>query len=111
MLTIASLGMLVYGLYSLIEGCIYLFGTGDLEWWASLWLIVAVGTLIPAAIFVRASIPGGLALAISSFLALQSISLHNAGHIYGQVLIFPQLSQASFAILLIIAAHVGWESG
>jgi len=106
----AALGMLAYGLYSLIEGCIYLFGTGTLEWWASLWLIVAGGTLILAAMFVRASIPGGLALAIASLLALQSISLHNAGHIYGQVLVFPQLSQAFFAILLVIAAHVGWGS-
>lgn len=110
MLIISSLGMLSYGIYSLIEGCGYLLGTGALEWWASLWLMVAGGTLILAAIFVRASMPGGLALALSCLLALQSISLHNAGHINGHVLILPQLSQASFATLLVIAAYVGWET-
>ena len=110
MLAAAALGMVLYGLYSLVGGAADLLGSGPLEWWADLWLMVAGAMLVCGAIFVRASMPGGLALAVAGLLALQSISLHNAGHLYGQVLLLPQLLRLLFAGLLVALAWFGWES-
>ena len=110
MLTTAALGMTLYGLYSILAGLADLLGTGVLEWWAALWLAAGGATLILGAVFVRASMPGGLALAIAGLLALQSISLHNAGHLYSQVILTPQLTRAVFASLLVALAYFGWDS-
>ncbi len=110
MLAAAALGMVLYGLFSLVEGVADLLGSGPLEWWADLWLMVGGAMLVGGAIFVRASMPGGLALAVAGLLALQSISLHNAGHLYGQVLLLPQLLRLLFAALLVALAWFGWES-
>ena len=74
-------------------------------WWPG------VATLVFGAAFVRVSIPGGLALAIAGLLALQSISLHNASHLYGQVVLLPQFARALFAGLLVALAYFGWDSG
>ena len=110
MLTLASLGMVLYGLYSIVAGLIDLLGAATLEWWANLWLMVAGATLLLGAVFVRISMPGGLALAVGGLLALQSISLHNANHLYGQVVLLPQLARALLAGLLIALAYFGWGS-
>ena len=110
MLTASALGMVFYGLYSGILGVVDLVWTMRLEWWADLWLIVAGSVLALAAAFVRISMPGGLALAVGGLLALQSISLHNASHLYGQIALTPQLAQASLALLLVVLAYFGWES-
>ena len=110
MLAAAALGMVLYGLFSLVEGVAGLLGSGPLEWWAAVWLMVGGAMLVGGAIFVRASMPGGLALAVAGLLALQSISLHNAGHLYGQVLLLPQLLRLLFAALLVALAWFGWES-
>ena len=109
MLTAAALGMALYGLYSVLAGVIDLLGAGALEWWANLWLIVAGGILVCGAVFVRASMPGGLALATAGLLALQSISLHNAGHLYGQVVLLPELTRLLLAGVLVGLAYVGWD--
>ena len=110
MLPTAALGMLLYGLFSALEGALDLLSAGPLEWWADLWLIFAGATLICGAVLVRASMPGGLALAIAGLLALQSISLHNAEHLYGYVHAFPQIMRLVFAGLLVALACGGWES-
>ena len=109
MLTVATLGLAVYGLYSMVAGVVDLFGSGPLEWWASLWLMVAGGILVCSAVFVRASIPGGLALATAGLLALQSISLHNAGHLYGQVVLLPELARLLLGTALVGLAYAGWD--
>ena len=112
MLPTAALGMLLYGLFSLLAGALDLLGPGplELEWWADLWLIFAGATLMCGAVLVRASMPGGLALAIAGLLALQSISLHNAEYLYGHVHAFPQIMRLIFAGLLVALAYGGWES-
>ena len=110
MLTTSALGMAFYGLYSVATGIADLVGGMQLEWWANLWLIVAGFILVLAAAFVRVSMLGGLALAVGGLLALQSISLHNAGHLYGNVALEAQLARATMAGLLVAFAYVGWES-
>ena len=111
MLTTAAIGMALYDLYSLLAGMADLLGATRLEWWANLWLIVAGGVLVLAAAFVRAALPGGLALAVAGLLALQSISLHNASHLYGHVLLLPRLAQALLGVLLAALSYFGWSQG
>lgn len=111
MLSISALGMASYGLYSIVVGTADLLGGVTLEWWANVWLVLAGTTLLLAAVFVRGSTPGGLALAISALLGLQSISLHNDPHVYGQLLLLPQVARALFGAALILLAHLGWGSG
>ena len=103
MLQAAALGMAIYGLYSIVVGAADVL---DLEWWANLWLVVAGAMLLLAAIFVRASMPGSLALAIGGLLGLQSIS---DPHAYGQLLVIPQVARAVFAGALVLLARLGWE--
>ena len=109
MLTIAALGMALYGLYSIGAGVADLLGAGPLEWWADLWLIAAGGILFCGAVLVRASTPGGLALATAGLLALQSIGLHNAGHLYGQVILPAELARLALGALLVSLAYAGWD--
>ena len=110
MLTVAAIGMAFYGLYSAALGLVELVATSRLEWWASLWLIGCGTILTIAAAFVRVSMPGGLALAVAGLLALQSIGLHNALHLYGQVAIEPQIVRATVGGLLVVLAYLGWDS-
>jgi len=110
MLSISALGMASYGLYSIVVGTADLLGGVTLEWWANIWLVLAGTTLLLAAVFVRGSTPGGLALAISALLGLQSISLHNDPHVYGQLLLLPQVARALFGAALILLAYLDWGS-
>lgn len=110
MLTTASLGMALYGLYSILAGVTDLVAATRLEWWANLWLMGAGTVLVLGAAFVRVSMPGGLALAVGGLLALQSIGLHNAGHLYGRVLLVPELARATLALSLVALAYFGWDS-
>ncbi len=108
MLRAAALGMLVYGVYDVVVGVADLIGSGTLEWWANLWRMLSGGVLALAAALVRVSLPGGLALAVSGLLGLQSISLHNDPHVYGELLLAPQLARAGFSALLVALAYFGW---
>jgi hypothetical protein len=110
MLTAASLGMALYGLYSILAGVTDLVAATQLEWWANLWLISAGIMLMLGAAFVRVSLPGGLALAVGGLLALQSIGLHNAGHLYGRMFLIPELARAALALALAALAYFGWDS-
>ena len=109
MLTTATLGMVVYGVYSILVGVTDFVTAAQLEWWADVWLIGAGAMLALGAAFVRVSMPGGLALAVGGLLALQSISLHNAGHLYGQVSLISELARALLAASLIALAYFGWD--
>ena len=109
MLTVSALGMALYGLYSIVVGVADLLGAGPLEWWANLWVIFAGAILMCGAVFVRASMPGGLALATAGLLALQSISLHNAGHLYGQVIVVTELARLLLGGVLVGLAYAGWD--
>ena len=108
MLAAAAAGMFLYGVYAVFAGLADLLFIGALEWWANLWGIFAGAILALAAVFVRISLPGGLALAIAGLLGLQSISLHNDSLYYDQLL-WTQAARAGFSILLVALAWYGWE--
>lgn len=110
MLPAAALGMLLYGLHDIVAGAADLLAGTVPEWWAAAWRMLAGAMLALAALFVRASIPGGLALAVGGLLGLQSISLHNDPHIYGDLLLWPQALRAAFSTALVALAWLGWES-
>ena len=108
MLRAAALGMFLYGLHDVVVGSADLIGAGTPEWWANVWRMLAGTTLLFAAVLVRVSMPGGLALAIAALLGLQSISLHNDPHFYGRLLLLPQVLRAVFSITLVGLAYLGW---
>ena len=108
MLRAAALGMFLYGLHAVAAGAVDLVGAGALEWWAGLWRLLSGAALMLAAALVRVSMPGGLALAVAGLLGLQSISLHNDPHLYGRLLLWPQLARAVFAAVLVGLAYFGW---
>jgi hypothetical protein len=109
MLRAAALGMFLYGLHDVIVGGADLIGAGTLEWWANAWRMLAGAMLLFAAVLVRVSMPGGLALAVAALLGLQSISLHNDPHFYGGLLLLPQAMRAAFSCALIALAYFGWD--
>ena len=106
---VAALGMAFYGLYSLATGVLDLLGSGPLEWWADMCLVAAGSMLVCGAVLVRASMPGGLALATAGLLALQSLSLHNAGHLYGRVVLLFELARLILGAVLVALAYFGWN--
>lgn len=108
MLRAAALGMFLYGLHDVVVGSADLIGAGTLEWWANAWRMLAGAMLLFAAVLVRVSMPGGLALAVAALLGLQSISLHNDPHFYGRLLLWPQVLRAVFSIVLVGLAYFGW---
>ena len=110
MLAAAALGMLLYGLHDIIAGAADLLRGVVPEWWAAAWRMLSGGLLALAALFVRASVPGGLALAVAGLLGLQSVSLHNDPHVYGDLLLWPQAARAVFSIILVALAWFGWET-
>ena len=110
MLPAAALGMLLYGLHDIVAGAADLIAGTVPEWWAAAWRMLAGAMLALAALFVRASLPGGLALAVAGLLGLQSISLHNDPHVYGELLLWPQASRAVFSAALVALAWLGWET-
>ena len=63
MLTIATLGMAGYGLYSLGSGLLDLLWTSRLALFANLSAISLGAMLVLAGLFIRAVLPGSLALA------------------------------------------------
>ena len=110
MLRAAALGMFLYGLHDVVVGAADLLGAGTLPWWANVWRMLAGAMLLFAAVLVRVSMPGGLALAVAALLGLQSISLYNDAHFYGRLdlMILPQILRAGFAATLVALAHFGW---
>jgi hypothetical protein len=101
-LTIASLGMLSYGIYSVGWAVADLVRGAHLELWAELGLMAFGGLLALAAAFVRVRLPGGLAFAIGAMLGLQALAVHDAVHLGGGVA--PQIVRASIAVVLVALA-------
>ena len=102
MLTIASLGMFVYGVYSVGWAAVDLVRGAHLELWAELGLMAFGALLVLAAAFVRVRLPGGLAFAIGAMLGLQALAVHDAVHLGGGIA--PQIVRASIAIVLVALA-------
>lgn len=107
MLTAASLGMLVYGVWSAGRAVLDLVATRRFEIAADLAALVFGLLLLLAAPLVRVRMPGGLALAIGALLGLQALSLHEAAHRYGEIALVPQLTRGLFALTLVLLACVG----
>ena len=105
MLTIASLGMVAYGVYSVGWALVDLVRGARLELWAELGLIAFGGLLTLAAAFVRVRLPGGLAFAIGAMLGLQALAVHDAVHLGGGIA--PQIARGSIAIVLVAMALSG----
>ena len=93
MLAAASVGFAFYDLYSVVIGAHGLLAIAQLEWWTNIWLIGSGLMLVMSSVFGRASTPGGLALANAGLLGLQSISLHNSNHLYGESRFFHRLHE------------------
>jgi hypothetical protein len=102
LLTIASLGMFVYGIYTVGWAAADLIRGARLELWAELGLIAFGALLALAAAFVRVRLPGGLAFAIGAMLGLQALAVHDAVHLGGGV--SAQIVRGSIAIVLIALA-------
>lgn len=107
MLTVATLGLAAYGVYSAGLGAVDLFRSPGLDWWADLALILFGVLLLLSSALVRVRMPGGLALALGGMLALQALSLHNDMHFYGDILIAPQVARGIMAGGLAALASVG----
>src|SRR6476646_4372862 len=101
-LTIASLGMFLYGVYSIGWAVADLVRGARLELWAELGLVAFGALLALAAAFVRVRLPGGLAFAIGAMLGLQALAVHDASHLGGGVA--PQVVRASIAVVLVAMA-------
>jgi hypothetical protein len=107
MLTAATLGMLAYALAVMVWSLL------DLVWWSRLevWADVATGLvaalLLPASVFVRARIPGGLPLAIAGLLGLQAVNLHNSMHLHGSIQVVIEGARGVFSLALVLLAWLG----
>ena len=101
-LTIASLGLFLYGMYSVGWAIADLARGARLELWAELGLMAFGALLTLAAAFVRVRLPGGLAFAIGAMLGLQALAVHDASHLGGGVA--SQAVRASIAVLLVALA-------
>jgi hypothetical protein len=107
MLTLATLGMAIYGAYEATVHVIDIVGTSQLEPLANFAAIGLGGILILGAAFVRVQIPGAIPLAAGSLLGLQALALHDASHRYGGVILAWQLARGGFAALLLAFAYFG----
>lgn len=101
-LTVASLGMFLYGIYSIGWAVADLVRGARLELWAELGLVAFGALLALAAAFVRVRLPGGLAFAIGAMLGLQALAVHDAVHLGGSVP--AQIVRGSIAVVLIALA-------
>ena len=107
MLTAATLGLAVYGVYSVVLGVFDAFRSPGLDWWADAALVALGLLLLLSAVLVRVRIPGGLALALSALSALQALSLHNDMHFYGDILLTPQVARGVLGCGLLALAYFG----
>jgi hypothetical protein len=102
MLTVATLGMLIYGGYSFGWAVVDLLRGARLELWAEGGLMIFGLLLALSAALVRVRLPGGLAAAIGAMLGLQALAVHDAVHLAGGMA--PQVLQAAVAIVLVALA-------
>ena len=102
MLTAATLGMFVYGVYSMGWALLDLMRGARLELWAELGLMLFGLLLSLSAAFVRVRLPGGLAFAIGAMLGLQALAVHDAVHLGSGVA--PQIVRGIVAVVLVLMA-------
>ena len=108
MLTIAALGMALYGVHEMVVAARNLIGTSSLEAWAGGALLVLGALLVIAGCLVRLRIPGGLAAALGALLALQALALHNAVHLSATPhAVGPHAIRAAVAAGLLVCAWIG----
>ncbi len=107
MLSVAVLGMAVYGVYSAGLGVVDLFGVYGLDWWADAALVLLGLVLVLGSALARLLIPGAFALVAGALLALQALSFHNDVHFYGRVLVFGQVVRGIIAAGLVLLAYAG----
>jgi hypothetical protein len=110
MLTAATLGMAIYGVYSVVVGLIDLVVRSRMDALADLGLIAFGLLLLLAAAFVRVLIPGGLALAIGALLGLQALAIHGGVPVAGTLAPVPQLVRGAIAMGLVGLAYFGARS-
>ena len=101
--------MVVYGLYAAGTGLVDLAGQFRLEAWVDLAMVLLGGVLVIAAALVRVLVPGGLALALGSMLALQAAAIHNAVHFDGVVRPVPQVVRGCIVGGLVLLAYAGGQ--
>jgi hypothetical protein len=102
MLTLATLGMFIYGAYSFAWAAIDMIQGARLELWAEGGLVVFGLLLVLSAAFVRVRLPGGLAFAIGAMLGLQALAVHNAVHLGGGL--GSQIVRGGIAMVLVALA-------
>jgi hypothetical protein len=107
MLSASTLGMVGYGLYSVVAAVLDLVGAHRLEVLVDLATVFLGLLLLLAAAFVRVLIPGGLALAIAALLGLQALAVHNTPHLWGAFILGPQIVRGVIAAALVALAYVG----
>jgi hypothetical protein len=104
-LTVATLGLFAYGVYSIVWPLVDLWQGARLELWAELGILLFGLLLTLSAAFVRVQLPGGLALALGAMLGLQALAVHTAAHFTQGV--WPQVARGVFATVLLLLAKAG----
>ncbi|MCX6538936.1 MAG: hypothetical protein NT151_08390 [Acidobacteria bacterium] len=107
MLTAATLALLGYALYTVGWSVIDLVVWSRLERWADVATSAIALLLFPAAVLIRARIPGGLPLGFAALLGLQAISLHNSMHLYGEIRVLAESARAAFWSGVMVLALAG----
>lgn len=107
MLTLATLGMVGYGIWAAAAAAADLVRGHVLEVWASLATLALGAILVIAAALVRVRMPGGLALALGALLGLQALALHASAHEAGFISPASQIARGLFAALLVLLAYLG----
>ena len=86
-----------------------LFVWSGLEVWADLTTGAIALLLIPAAVLVRARVPGGVPLAFAGLLGLQAINLHNSMHLHGAIQVWIETGRGVFGAWLMMLAVAGQQ--
>src|SRR5579862_2074465 len=105
MLTVATLGMLTYGGYSVGWAIVDVVRGAHLKLWAEAGLVVFGLLLMLSAPLVRIRMLGGLEAAFGSMLGLQGLAVHKAVHLDNRVA--PQAGRAALALVLAFLAYAG----
>lgn len=108
MLTVATLGLFGYGVYSIVWPVVDLLRGARLELWAELGLMLFGLMLTLSAAFVRVRLPGGIALALGAMLGLQALAVHSAVHLANGLA--PQIGRAVLAVVLLVMARAGSDA-
>jgi hypothetical protein len=99
MLTLAAVGMFLYGAYSCLWSIADVIRGARLEWWAEAGVLLFGLLLVLSAAFVRVRLPGGLAFAIGAMLGLQALAVHNGVHL--DRTLTPQIARGIVATVLV----------